>query len=180
MLRRLVPFIVALLAAAVASAAADPTRYMPAELIAGTLDPAPGRTILVGIRMTPRPGWHGYWSNPGDSGIATTVRWSAPGGESFGPLLHPAPSLLSAGGVDSYVHEGEHILLSRRCAEIRYADVQMSVGVACTEADHRFLHPVAFRHLHECPANEPATFRLRRVGGEALRGNILLVQIFHE
>jgi DsbC/DsbD-like thiol-disulfide interchange protein len=113
MLRRLVPFIVALLAAAVASAATDPTRYMPAELIAGTLDPAPGRTILVGIRMTPRPGWHGYWSNPGDSGIATTVRWSAPGGESFGPLLHPAPSLLSAGGVDSYVHEGEHILLSR-------------------------------------------------------------------
>lgn len=113
MLHRLVPVLLASMAPAVASAAADPTRYMPAELIAGTLNPAPGSTALVGIRMTPRAGWHGYWSNPGDSGIATTVRWSAPDGVSFGPLLHPAPSLLSAGGVHSYVHEGEHILLSR-------------------------------------------------------------------
>jgi DsbC/DsbD-like thiol-disulfide interchange protein len=112
MLRRLVLSLMALLAPSIASAAADPARYMPAELIAATLDPAPGSTVLVGIRMTPRAGWHGYWSNPGDSGIATTVRWSAPGRVSFGPLLHPAPTLLSADGIDSYVHEGEHILLA--------------------------------------------------------------------
>jgi DsbC/DsbD-like thiol-disulfide interchange protein len=113
MLRRLALFVLVLLAPAIASAAADPARYMPAELIAETLEPAPGSTVLVGIRMTPRAGWHGYWSNPGDSGIATTVRWSAPGGVSFGPLLHPAPSLLSEEGIDSYVHEGDHILLAR-------------------------------------------------------------------
>ena len=94
-------------------AAADPVRFMPAELIAGTPAPKAGTAILIGFRMSPRPGWHGYWSNPGDSGIAPTVTWKAPKGVSFGPLRHPAPTLLSADGINSYVHEGPHVLLSR-------------------------------------------------------------------
>jgi DsbC/DsbD-like thiol-disulfide interchange protein len=96
-----------------ASAAADPERYMPVRLIAESQVPKPGSTILIGFRMTPKPGWHGYWSNPGDSGIAPTVTWSAPAGVTFGPLKHPAPTLLTAAGISSYVHEREHILLSR-------------------------------------------------------------------
>ena len=102
-----------LIALGSASFAADPARYMTAELIAASPTPAPGSSILIGIRMTPRPGWHGYWSNPGDSGIAPTVRWSAPKGVTFGPLLHPAPTLLTADGMSSFVHEGRHVLLSR-------------------------------------------------------------------
>lgn len=110
--RRLV---LALLLASSASAAlaADPARYMGAELIAESLSPAPGSTILIGLRLTPKPGWHGYWSNPGDAGFAPTIRWSGPDGVAFGPLLHPAPKLISAAGISSYVHEGEHVLLSR-------------------------------------------------------------------
>lgn len=94
-------------------AATDPARYMSAELIAESLHPAPGSTTLVGFQMSPRPGWHGYWSNPGDSGIAPTVRWSAPEGVKFGPLLHPPPTLIRADGISSYVHDGDHVLLSR-------------------------------------------------------------------
>lgn len=96
-----------------AALAADPARYMSAELIAESLSPAPGSTILVGLRLTPKPGWHGYWSNPGDAGFAPSVAWNAPAGVTFGPLLHPAPRLISAAGIASYVHEGEHVLLSR-------------------------------------------------------------------
>jgi len=98
---------------ATAALAADPARYMSAELIAESLSPAPGSAILVGLRLVPKPGWHGYWSNPGDAGFAPAVGWSAPDGVAFGPLLHPAPKLISAAGISSYVHEGEHILLSR-------------------------------------------------------------------
>jgi DsbC/DsbD-like thiol-disulfide interchange protein len=105
--------VVALTASVAATAAADPERYMPVRLIAETQVPKPGSSILIGFRMTPKPGWHGYWSNPGDSGIAPTVSWSAPAGVTFGPLKHPAPTLLTGGGISSYVHEGEHILLSR-------------------------------------------------------------------
>ncbi len=45
--------------AAPAHAAADPARYMPAELIAQSVTPIPGSRILVGFRMVPKPGWHG-------------------------------------------------------------------------------------------------------------------------
>lgn len=93
--------------------AADPAKYIHAELIAESAAPRPSSTILVGFRMTPKAGWHGYWSNPGESGFAPSVRWTAPAGVTFGPLLHPAPSLLKVSGMSSFVHEGPHILLTR-------------------------------------------------------------------
>lgn len=76
-----------------------------------SLQPRPGTTILIGIAMDPKPGWHGYWSNPGDSGIAPSVQWNAPEGVTLGALHHPAPSLMRVGEDVSFVHEGEHILL---------------------------------------------------------------------
>lgn len=100
-------------AAAPAAAAADPAKYIGAELIAASAAPRPGSTILIGIRMSPRPGWHGYWSNPGESGFAPTARWAAPAGVTFGPLVHPAPTLLNVGGLASFVHDGPHVLLAR-------------------------------------------------------------------
>ena len=42
-------------------------RHLAAELIAE--GPAvPGETLTLALRFTPDPGWHGYWSNPGDAG----------------------------------------------------------------------------------------------------------------
>lgn len=87
--------------------------YIRADLIASTTAPRPGSTILVGFRMIPQPGWHGYWSNPGGSGVAPAVHWTAPPGVHFGPLLHPAPSLFETLGIVSYVHGGPHVLISR-------------------------------------------------------------------
>lgn len=94
-----------------ATAAIPP--QMKVELIASTLSPRPGSTVLVGFRMDPKPGWHGYWSNAGGNGIAPEVRWTAPNGVTFGPLLHPAPTLFKSMGVVSYVHAGQHILVAR-------------------------------------------------------------------
>ena len=150
----------ALLAVAPAFAA-DPARFMPAELIAETTAPRAGTTILVGFRMTPRPGWHGYWSNPGDSGIAPSVTWSAPKGGRFGPLLHPAPTLLSAGGINSYVHDGPHVLLSRMTIDRSVsAGTQIPVEAklswaACTETQCVPLH---------------ATFKLQLISGDGANG----------
>ena len=41
------------------------------------------------------------------------IKWEATPGLRFGPLLHPAPTLLKVAGITSYVHSGEHILLAR-------------------------------------------------------------------
>lgn len=103
----------ALISAFTAPGAVSRPRYIEVELIAGSAVPKAGRTILVGLRMTPRSGWHGYWSNPGESGLAPTVRWSAPRGVRFGALEHPAPTLLRVMGMSSYVHAGPHVLITR-------------------------------------------------------------------
>ena len=107
------PALALLLAFASPAAAADPAKYIRAELIAESMTPRPGGTVVVGIRLIPKPGWHGYWSNPGDSGFAPTVRWTVPAGVKLGPLLHPAPTLLKVSGMSSFVHEGPHVLLAR-------------------------------------------------------------------
>ena len=97
----------------IAPASAASSRYMDVELVAETLAPRPGTSVLVGLKMNPKPGWHGYWSNAGDSGLAPTVRWTAPRGVEFGRLQHPAPTLLRVAGLTSYVHGGPHVLLAR-------------------------------------------------------------------
>ena len=88
------------------------------SLLSETDQPRPGSTFVVGIRIVPAPGWHSYWSNPGDSGIAPTIQWKAMPGVQFGPVLHPAPTLLKVAGITSYVHSGEHILLARVRADL--------------------------------------------------------------
>src|SRR5262249_43821901 len=54
--------------------------------------PAPGRVARVGALFRMDPGWHVYWRNPGDSGLATRVRWQVDGAE-LGPLGWPAPQV---------------------------------------------------------------------------------------
>lgn len=101
-------------ASALAGATSKPVSHFVAVRIAAeSMAPQPGRIDLIGFEMTPQPGWHGYWSNPGESGIAPTVKWTAPAGVHFGPLLHPAPTLLQSMGLVSYVHAGKHLLLTR-------------------------------------------------------------------
>src|SRR5687767_14969805 len=39
----------------------------------------PGDTFRVGVHFRMDPGWHVYWKNPGDSGLATEVSWDMPG-----------------------------------------------------------------------------------------------------
>lgn len=82
------------------------------SLVASTAEPRPGSTITLGLRFVPKAGWHGYWTNPGDSGLAPAADWSAPKGMTFGTLQHPAPTILSVAGITSYVHAGEHVLLT--------------------------------------------------------------------
>ena len=62
--------------------------------------------------MVPKKGWHGYWINPGESGLPVDVSWEAPEGIEFGELRHPAPTLLEVQGIASYVHEGTFTLLT--------------------------------------------------------------------
>jgi DsbC/DsbD-like thiol-disulfide interchange protein len=108
----MVPAIMAAIAGPAGSAQPIGRRHVTPSLAAETLRPLPGRTIRIALQMVPEPGWHGYWSNPGDSGVATSVQWKAPPGFAFGPLQHPAPVILQAGGLVSYVHDSRYSLVA--------------------------------------------------------------------
>jgi DsbC/DsbD-like thiol-disulfide interchange protein/cytochrome c biogenesis protein CcdA len=84
---------------------------VPATLEAETKAPAPGKTVTLAFVMTPKPGWHGYWENPGDAGFGMQLRWTLPKGVTAGKLRYPVPGTLIISGLMNYVFEERHVLL---------------------------------------------------------------------
>lgn len=62
-----------------------------ARMFANVETVAPGKPFLVGVMLRIRPGWHVYWINPGDSGVATEVKIKAPEGFRVGEVRFPMP-----------------------------------------------------------------------------------------
>ena len=89
----------------------DGTLNVPARLIAESDSPAPGTTVTLAFVMTPKPGWHGYWENPGDAGAGMTLEWNLSSGVTAGKLRYPVPETLMISGLMNYVYEGNYALL---------------------------------------------------------------------
>lgn len=70
----------------------------------------PGTPFHVGVHLRMAPGWYTYWRNPGDAGLATSVRWTLPEGFRAGPVEWPAPRRFVGGGLASYGY-GEDVVL---------------------------------------------------------------------
>ena len=49
-----------------------------ATLVSETDSVAPGKPLRLALRLAMAPGWHTYWSNPGDSGLPTAIDWLLP------------------------------------------------------------------------------------------------------
>jgi thiol:disulfide interchange protein/DsbC/DsbD-like thiol-disulfide interchange protein len=71
----------------------------------------PGTTFTVGVVLTMDKGWHTYWKNPGDAGIATDIRWELPEGLSAGQIQWPVPQKkIDPGDVLFFGYSGETML----------------------------------------------------------------------
>jgi thiol:disulfide interchange protein len=86
------------------------TGHLQAELVAQTTGVAPGGVAYVAIRQSINKGWHTYWRNPGDSGEATSAKWTLPAGWSVGDTVWPAPERLPLGPLMNYGYLGEVLL----------------------------------------------------------------------
>ena len=73
----------------------------------------PGAPFWAGVRMRMDEGWHVYWKNPGDSGLAPSIDWQLPQGFSAGEIRWPYPARISVGPFTSFSYEDEVILWSR-------------------------------------------------------------------
>src|SRR5688572_3823456 len=107
MLRSLLLFLALLLVPAVAQA-----RGIDPVLVAEGPAP-PGGEVELAIHMRTKPGWHGYWLNPGDAGLPMEVEWRLPPGFTAGPLRYPVPTRLTIAGLMNYVYEHDYAVLVR-------------------------------------------------------------------
>ncbi len=82
-----------------------------ATLAAESQTPAPGSTVMLAIDMQPKPGWHGYWRNPGDAGVGISLNWTLPAGATLGAMRWPVPEKLIVAGLMNHVFNGDHALL---------------------------------------------------------------------
>jgi thiol:disulfide interchange protein DsbD len=113
----LAPVLAALLALAPAPLQEpEPERApeVPVRLVADLAAITPGCALEVGVHLRVPAGWHVYWANPGDTGMATDAQLVAPPGFRVegplfpGPVRHEDP-----GALVSFVHEGDLVLFFR-------------------------------------------------------------------
>jgi thiol:disulfide interchange protein DsbD len=81
------------------------------QLLLSTDTARPGDTIWAGVDLKMDPGWHTYWKNPGDAGMATKIEWQLPPGISAGEIQWPLPEKLPPLEVTTYGYENEVMLL---------------------------------------------------------------------
>jgi thiol:disulfide interchange protein DsbD len=86
------------------------TGHLKAQLVSQTDGVAPGGTAYIAIRQSIAKGWHTYWRNPGDSGEATSVKWTLPPEWSAGGTVWPAPERLPLGPLMNYGYVGDVLL----------------------------------------------------------------------
>ncbi len=82
-----------------------------ARLFLDSVEAGPGETVMAAVELTHKPGWHTYWVNSGDSGYATTIKWTLPEGLKAGPVQWPVPIKSVFEGEYLYGYEGVVTLL---------------------------------------------------------------------
>jgi methionine-R-sulfoxide reductase len=99
----------ALVCAALPAAAQD----IPDPLVTFTLraQADDGGRVTLAVEQDIAPGWHTYYREPGDSGLATTVDWDLPPGFAVGPLQWPEPETIREGPLTTYGYHGRPVLL---------------------------------------------------------------------
>jgi len=88
-------------------------KLVEANLVADTSAIVPGKPFRIGLHLKIAPGWHVYWKNPGDSGIATEAGWDLPDGFSAGTLQWPLPKRIEEpGDIEVYAYKNETLLIT--------------------------------------------------------------------
>jgi thiol:disulfide interchange protein DsbD len=101
-------FTVVLLNVAALAASAAHTQV---RLILSADGVRPGATVLAGVDLKMDPGWHTYWRNSGEAGMATKIMWHLPPGVTAGDIQWPLPEKLPPAEVTTYGYNDEVMLI---------------------------------------------------------------------
>jgi thiol:disulfide interchange protein DsbD len=108
-------FLIALVSALAVTGESDAASEVRADHVTLSLAleqaPRADATVWVAIQQSIDPGWHTYWRNPGDSGLATSVAWSLPAGVTPGEIAWPAPERFVTGSIVNFGYAGRAVML---------------------------------------------------------------------
>ncbi len=106
----------------------DASGLVQAQLVAETSTLQRGKSGWTAVHLKMRPGWHTYWRNPGDSGLATTIKWTLPRGVSASPIVWPRPDKFMARTIAGYGYAGDVALLSTISVPAQLASKNITIG----------------------------------------------------
>lgn len=94
----------------------------------------PGTSQYLALEVTPEQGWHTYWLNPGDSGLAPEITWHVPPGINVGDMVLPVPRRMKSGDFINYGYESSMTIMVPVTIQQNITD-----RIAPVSADFRFL-----------------------------------------
>jgi thiol:disulfide interchange protein DsbD len=112
MKRFLLAFAILIAASASATAQINTGPKVQARLVAEQGEIAPGGSLTVAMEEVIKPGWHTYWSNPGEAGLPSEIKWTLPAGWKASAIVWPYPKRLPVGPLMNYGYENNVWLLT--------------------------------------------------------------------
>ena len=97
-------------AATAAESASVASRRSEATIVTEVDQVLPGQLFYAALRLRLAPGWHTYWKNPGNAGLAPSLSVTLSGGAEAGPILWPLPERIAEGPLTTYAYTGDVIL----------------------------------------------------------------------
>lgn len=92
---------------------ADESSPLKASLTPNHSTIAPGQDFEILLEIDLKEGWHAYWKNPGDSGMAPNIEWSLPEGIEITHIDWPTPEKFEMGEAVTYGYSGKAPFLIR-------------------------------------------------------------------
>ena len=83
----------------------QPASPCTASIAASHSQVRPGETLDAVVTLKPDEGWHVYWINPGDSGMAPSVKFKLPAGVKVSEAAFPVPGLLKDEAGTTFIYE---------------------------------------------------------------------------
>lgn len=112
------------------SLAAAAQNQVQATIIADAASIAPGDSIRVGVHFKLPEHAHIYWRNPGDSGLATGIKWQLPHGAQLGELQWPNPKQFRVDGLEdvNFGYENEVLLFATVSVDKQFEEKALTVS----------------------------------------------------
>lgn len=104
-------------------------RHVTVELLAEQAAVVAGEPFWVQLAFRPQAGWHTYWKNPGDSGLAPRLEWQLPAGWQAEEPLYPTPEAIPYGSQMNYGYSRPSALLIRLLPPATLTDEGVTLGL---------------------------------------------------